>query len=82
MIPLEYSHFRTKEQTEIDLILDFSKFKIPIEIKLGYEVRKESLKTLSSFVKEHQCPFGVKINNSDEVLELSPGIFQIPFGCL
>ena len=82
MIQVEYSHYRTKEHNEIDLILEFSKFKIPVEIKLGCEVRTENLKVLAHFIKEHNCPFGVIINNSEEVLELKPGIFQIPFGCL
>jgi predicted AAA+ superfamily ATPase len=82
MINFEAYHYRTKQQQEIDLILDFSKHKIPIEIKLGSTVRSENLKTISTFVAEEKCPFGIIINNSDVVCELAPKIYQIPFACL
>lgn len=82
MVGFEAYHYRTKQQQEIDLILDFGKHKIPVEIKLGTTVRSENLKTIRLFIEEEKCPFGVVINNSEVVSELASNIYQIPFGCL
>ena len=75
----DFSFYRTKDQQEVDLVLEFSKHKIPIEIKVGKEIRSESLKSIKSFIADFQSPFGCIINNSENIQEIAPKVFQIPF---
>lgn len=81
-ILVEPYYYRTKNQAEIDLILEGSFGLIPVEIKSGTVCPSRSLTALKSFVKEHQLPFGVVINNSAEPHMLTEQIIQIPAGCL
>lgn len=82
MISFDFSFYQTKNQAEIDLVLEFSKHIIPIEIKLGEKIRKESLYAIKEFATSKNSPFGIIINNSDAILEIAPRIYQIPFGAL
>lgn len=71
-------YYRTHNQAEIDLILETNAGLIPIEIKSGSVTRKKQLITLESFVKEHNCRFGIIINNGDKIYKLSETIYQLP----
>ncbi|RLA65884.1 MAG: ATP-binding protein [Epsilonproteobacteria bacterium] len=70
--------YRTNNQAEIDLILEGRFGIIPIEIKSGSTTSKGQLKTLSNFIKENKCPFGIVINNGTEIFKISDSIIQIP----
>lgn len=75
-------YYRTKNGAEIDLILDGPFGLLPIEIKYGVKTSPRQLTSLIQFVKEHQLPFGVLINQADTVEWITPEVVQIPAGFL
>lgn len=82
LIPVEPYFYRTSNQAEIDLILEGGAWTIPVEIKSGTVTPKKRLTNLENFVREHNLPFGLLINNAQEVTLLTKKILQIPAGCL
>jgi len=52
------------------------------EIKFGSSTRLRQVTALTRFVREHQLPFGMVINQSSEARLLSDHIIQIPAGVL
>lgn len=78
----DYYYFRTKNGAEIDLILEGSFGVLPIEIKVGQKTTLRDLTFLQRFITKENLPFGVVVNNSQEVRMLSEKIIQIPAGCL
>ena len=76
--PWSYSYYRTKNGAEIDLVLEGSFGLLPIEIKLSSFVETRSLTALNKFIAEYSLPFGLVINNSQEIKMLSEKILQIP----
>lgn len=78
----QYYYYRTRDGAEIDLILRGEFGVIPIEVKYGSTVQIRKLQTLEKFVTEHNCPFGILINNSEQVEWIRPSIVQIPVGML
>lgn len=75
---LDYYYYRTQNQAEVDLILETESGLIPIEIKAGSVTAKRQLKALEAFIEEHNCAYGLVVNNGDEVYKLSPKIYQLP----
>jgi uncharacterized protein len=73
-----YYYYRTKHGAEIDLILEGSFGTIPIEIKFGVSTKVKQLTSLIKFIKDYELPFGIVINNSNEVRLLSHKVIQIP----
>ena len=73
-----YSYYRTKNGAEIDLVLEGSFGLLPIEIKFSSFVEKRSLTALNKFITEYSLPFGLIINNSQEIKMMSEKILQIP----
>lgn len=78
----DYFYFRTRNGAEIDLILEGSFGLLPIEIKFGTHAHLKQLTSLRQFIQKHHLPFGIVINNSDEIRLLSKDIIQIPARCL
>ncbi len=77
---IEAYFFRTRSGAEIDLILEGNFGLLPIEIKLGYSTPRRQLKSLTEFILTHQCPYGIVINQSDQIEWLTEHIVQIPVG--
>jgi uncharacterized protein len=75
---VEYFYYRTQNQAEIDLVLETDQGLIPIEIKSSSIVSKRQLISLETFIKEHQCPYGLVVNNGDNIYKLSESIVQLP----
>jgi hypothetical protein len=71
-------HYRTKHGAEIDLVLEGKFGCIPIEIKYGVKVDYRQLKTLIDFVDTNNLPFGILINQAQEITWLTKKIIQIP----
>ena len=71
-------YYRTRNKAEIDLILHGPFGIIPIEIKYGIRTPARALVTLRSFVREHQLPFGILINNAQNIEWLNNEVIQIP----
>ena len=78
----DYFYYRTRSGAEVDLILQGGFGMLPIEIKLGRQSTLRQLTSLQQFVKRHDLPLGVVVNNSREVRMLSDRIIQVPAGCL
>lgn len=78
-IDFDYYYYRTSAGAEVDLIIEGKFGLIPFEIKQGQTVEARSLKSIKSFVDEHQCPFGIVINNDERVRLYSDKIIGIPF---
>lgn len=75
-------YYRTRKGSEIDLILDGSFGVLPIEIKYGSRIDYKQLRPLAEFIREHQLPFGVVINQNNSIEWLTADIIQIPVGWL
>ncbi len=69
-------------RAEIDLILEGGGWTVPVEIKSGTVTPKKRLTNLENFVREQNLPFGLLINNAQEVTLLTKKILQVPAGCL
>jgi len=74
----EYYYYRTRNGAEVDLILEGDFGILPIEIKYGMKTDKHQLGSLNQFIKNNNLPFGILINNSEEVTMLAERIIQIP----
>ena len=74
----QYNYYRTRNGSEIDLILSGSFGVIPIEIKYGIKTERKKLNSLSKFIKDNDLPFGIVINNSDQIEMITEKIIQIP----
>ncbi len=75
-------YYRTRSGAEIDLILQGPFGILPIEIKYGSQVYRSQLRSLQDFIESNQLPFGIVVNQSQQVLWLTDQIIQIPVGCL
>jgi hypothetical protein len=67
----------------VDLVLTHpTGVRIPIEIKFGMATKRSDLNSLAAFIEQENCPYGILVNNSEEIRLLTPQILQIPAGCL
>ncbi|MDA0773018.1 MAG: ATP-binding protein [Cyanobacteria bacterium] len=73
-----FYYYRTQNKAEIDLVIESSKSLIPIEIKTGSSFKKDQLTNLKHFIEEFSCPYGLIINNANEIRQLSEKIYQVP----
>lgn len=74
----DYSYFRTKSGSEVDLILSGEFGILPIEIKYGTNTRRKQLTGLQKFINDQNLPYGIVINNSEKISLISDNIIQIP----
>ena len=77
-----YNYFRTRGGAEVDLVLSGPFGTLPIEIKYGSTVSRNSLKSLKAFIDSHQLPMGMLINHGKQIEWLTPDIVQVPVGWL
>lgn len=82
VLDFEYYFYRTRNGAEIDLILEGRFGLLPVEIKYGITANRQKLRSLSDFIQDHHCPFGILINQSDKMYWLTDRIIQIPAGYL
>ncbi len=74
-----YFHFyRTKDKSEIDLIVNAPFGLIPIAVKLGAKINQRMLAPLKTFIDDTKACFGILVNNSDRIEFLADSIIQIP----
>ena len=77
--PWEFSFYRTRNGAEVDLILTSpNNIHIPIEIKMGISTKAGQLRSLSRFIEQNNSPYGMLINQAEEIRMLTPEIIQIP----
>jgi len=75
---VDFHYYRTRDGSEIDLIIEAPFGLIPIEIKLGHNISKKDLSALQNFLEDTQAPFGILVNNSEKIELLTDKIVQIP----
>ncbi len=75
---IDFYFYRTRDKSEIDLVIDAPFGVIPIEIKLGYKIKKGMLTALKNFLKDTNAHLGILVNNSDKIEFLANNIMQIP----
>jgi predicted AAA+ superfamily ATPase len=71
-------YYRTRDGAEIDLILEGGFGQLPIEIKYSVNTPIKQLRSLERYVEEHQLPFGIVINQADQIAWLTKNILQLP----
>ena len=75
-------YYRTRAGAGIELILDGPFGILPIEIKYGVSIKLRQLTALRQFIHEHNLPFGILVNQAENIEWLTPDIVQIPAGWL
>ncbi len=75
---IDFNFYRTKDKSEVDLIVDGPFGFIPIEVKLGTKVTQRMLSPLKSFIKDTNVKFGILVNNGARIEILAERIIQIP----
>ena len=75
---VDFHYYRTRDGSEIDLIIEAPFGLIPIEIKLGHKISKKDLSALQNFLEDMHAPFGILVNNSEKIELLTDKIVQIP----
>ena len=77
------AYYRTRSGAEVDLVLTHpTGVRIPIEIKFGIATKRSDSNSLAAFIEQENCPYGILVNNSEEIRLLTPQILQLPAGCL
>lgn len=71
-------YYRTRNDAEIDLILEGGFGQLPIEIKYGIHTPVKQLRTLEQYIEEHRLPFGLLVNQGDNITWLTRNILQLP----
>jgi uncharacterized protein len=78
----DYYYYRTGGGAEVDLVLEGEFGLIPIEIKYAQTVPAKHLRSIKDFVKDHNCRFGLVINNDECARLYDEQIAGIPLACL
>ncbi len=82
----EIFFYRTRNDSEIDFILQEGKKLIPIEVKSGSQVKPMQLRSIKAFIddysKKFEIPFGIVFHRADEVSWLAENILGLPLALL
>ncbi len=78
----DYYYYRTGGGAEVDLVLEGEYGLIPVEIKYTQTVPAKHLRSIKDFVKDHNCRFGLVINNDECARLYDEQIAGIPLACL
>ncbi len=78
----DFYYYRTSAGAEVDLILEGEFGLLPIEIKYSQTVSLRELRGLKDFIKEHNCSYGIVINNNNKITMYDEKIIGIPFSAL
>ncbi|MDA3925047.1 MAG: ATP-binding protein [Kiritimatiellae bacterium] len=82
-VPWGANFYRTRNGAEVDLVLTSPDGdRVPIEIKFGTLTKSSHLSGLKRFIEQEGLPYGIVVNNAEEVRLLTPQIIQIPAGAL
>ena len=75
---LDFTYYRTIDKSEVDLIVEGAFGVIPIEIKLGSSIKRQSLRGLTNLIEDMSLNYGLVINRSRKIEQLTDKIVQIP----
>lgn len=74
-------YWRTNNGAEVDFVIEYQNKLIPIEVKGGVQVKKQSLLGMKSFMESQtnkRVPFGIVLYRGDNVIYLDQNIIGIP----
>jgi len=78
----EIYFYRTRNDSEVDFILQQGKKLIPIEVKSGSQIKPMQLRSIKTFIddysKKFEIPYGIVFHRTDEVSWLAENIIGIP----
>lgn len=77
-----YNYFRTRNGSEVDLILEGVFGILPIEIKFGTTVKQRQLQAIKNFVYKNDLPLGIIVNNCEYPEFIADRIMQVPASCI
>ena len=77
---IDHYFYRTKDRSEVDLVIEGPFGLIPIEIKLGHKIDHRKLSGLKNFMADTKAQLGILVNNADKAEYLTDNILQIPAG--
>lgn len=81
-VSFDYFYYRTSAGAEVDLVLEGSWGVIPIEIKYTQVIPTNQLRGIIEFIDERKCPFGLVINNDDQVRLYTEKLLGVPLAYL
>lgn len=79
---VDFHYYRTKDRSEIDLIISAPFGIIPIEIKLGRKINRRMLTALRIFLGDTGGGLAILVNSAERIEFLDEKIIQIPIGYL
>ena len=74
-------YWRTNNGAEVDFIIEYNNKLIPIEVKAGIQIKKQSLRGLKSFVEAQQpgtVPFAIVLYMGNDVIYLDKNTIAVP----
>jgi uncharacterized protein len=78
--------YRTRNDSEVDFVIQVGKQLIPIEVKSGYQVKPMQLRSMKTFIDDYSAkfkvPFGIVFHRADEVSNLADNIIGVPLTLL
>jgi uncharacterized protein len=77
---LDFYYYRTRDRSEVDLVVEGQFGLLPIEIKLGRKTDQRGLAGLKNFMADTGARMGIVVNNSERMELLTDNIIQIPSG--
>ncbi len=75
---LDFFYYRTRDGSEIDLIIKSPFGVIPLEIKRGRNVDRRTLTSMKRFLKDTGARYGVLVNTADSIEIIDSSVIQIP----
>ncbi len=77
---LDFYYYRTRDGSEVDLVVEGNFGVLPIEIKLGHRTDQRGLAGLKNFMADSGAGMGIVVNNAERMELLTDNIMQIPAG--
>lgn len=78
--------YRTRNDSEVDFILQEGQKLIPIEVKSGYQIKAMQLRSMKTFIEDYSTkftiPFGIVFHRAEKVSYLADNIIGVPFTLL
>lgn len=78
-------YWRTSNGAEVDFVLAYQEKLVPVEVKGGVQVKRQSLRGLKSFIDSQEAgrvPFGIVLYRGEEVVYFDRQILGIPLTAL
>jgi predicted AAA+ superfamily ATPase len=76
----EICFWRTHAGAEVDLVIEFGRRALPIEIKRSTRVKPAELEGMRTFLREHsgRAPFGLVLYGGTEITPILAGVIAVP----